>query len=81
MSDEFSPSPAFAWLWHGRPVPSTPGGGDITVGLAEPNSGSAKAEAGDGNTFMSNDGLIWVDLELAHKNKQSFFSWKRLGLP
>jgi hypothetical protein len=24
-------------------------------------------------------GLIWVDLGLGHKNKQSFFSWKRLG--
>jgi hypothetical protein len=39
-----------------------------------------RTRLGSGTVFDAGvAGLIWVDLGLAHKNKQSFFSWKSLG--
>jgi hypothetical protein len=48
--------------------------GDTAAALTKPKDSSTKAEAGDGKTFMSNDGLIWVNFI----KKESFFSKKCL---
>jgi hypothetical protein len=54
--------------------PPTPGVGDTAAALTKPKDSSTKAEAGDGNRFMSNDGLIWVNFI----KKNLFFSKKWL---